>query len=272
MGNVKRCSTLLAVGALALVAVGCGASATARPTVGPADFSFSLISFAPLPTFALTTPAATPTVAPPLWGVDSQGIPLPPPDASGVDQALITAAPLAGPFKIDPKAGPSGWPDACNLTTEAQLKALDPAITGVAGTPVGQKATMLGGSGGVTPNNADCKWTLATTYDAAYGAGSVSYVDISFWEIDSGAPQTYRQALADAQSNAKQYPAQFGSYQNLPGGTSCFYNGNELQCLKGDVDFDVMGSKFSGAGMTDSVTWIQEILLPLAEKLGSEIS
>ena len=189
-----------------------------------------------------------------------------------MDQALVTAAPVAGPFKINPKAGPSGWPDVCNLTTAAQLEALDPAITGVVGDPVGQKAKMLGGSGGMTPNNAECRWTLTTKYDATYGAGSNSDIDISFWEIDSGAPATYQHALADAQANAKQYPAQFGSYQNMPGGASCFYDGNELQCLKGSVDFWITGSKFSGAGMTDHVTWIREILLPLAEKLGSEIS
>ena len=96
MKDVKRGLSPVAIGALVLVVVGCGATATTPPTVGPADFSFALMSFAPLPTFALTTPAPTATVAPPLWGVDSQGIPLPPPDASGVDQSLVTAAPVGG--------------------------------------------------------------------------------------------------------------------------------------------------------------------------------
>ena len=211
-GKAARTRAGFIIGAVALVAVGCGGGgggATPPPTRMPA------LETAPLPTIAIAIetsaadtapPTEIPTLAPaptstaPTWGADSRGVPFPPPDFKGVNQEAVTAAPAVGPFKIDYKAGPAGWPEACDLTSAAQLQALDPEITGVVGTPVGQKAQILGA--GLTPHNAECKWSVATKTND--GTGVASYVDISLYEVDSGAPGTYQRALADKKESSAQ--------------------------------------------------------------------
>jgi hypothetical protein len=276
--NVRRARATFIVGAVAFVAFGCGSGTNA--SVPPTQLTVAVpsisIETAPVSTdtpIAIPTIAPTPTSAPtstaPTWGADSRGVPFPPPDASGVNQAAVTAAPAVGPFKINYKGGAAAWPDACDLTNAAQLQALNPQITGVTGTPVGRKAHLIGGPGGLTPHNADCQWNVTTTSNND-PSSVLSHVDVSFFELDSGAPGTYQRALAEKKTSSAQYPTQFASYQNLPGGASCFFDGDALECLKGNVDFWVAGLSFTN-GITDHVHWINDTLLPLAEKIGYEI-
>jgi hypothetical protein len=159
------------------------------------------------------------------------------------------------------------------MTSAAQLRALFPAITGLSGAPVGTKGTLLGG--GNTPKNTDCKFTRTTAFDAAADESGVpSWVQVTVEEIDAGAPQAYQSAQQMQAAQAAQYPAQYANYPNVEKGLSCFTDGNELQCLKGDFNFWIEGQKVTGSQFTstDQAEWIVQVELPLAEKLGAEIT
>ena len=195
-----------------------------------------------------------------------------PPNDNDVKQSRVSSAPKVGPFKININGNLAGWPDACKLTSLAQLKALEPAITGLRGAPVGAKAKDLS-TGGSTPHNSQCQFNLKTTFQPADYGSTGSWVSVQFEEIDSGAPTTYNQALASQKSESHKFPAQYADYPNLKNGVQCFDDSTELQCLKGDVDFWVGGQKvtagnYSGA---DQAVWVDQIQIPLAEELGAEL-
>ncbi len=249
----------------------------ATTTVAPSTTSTSTSTSDTSATSAGSVPGQSgPTAQFPYGSTNDNGTPiaLPPPNASGVDAAAIAAAPTLGPFKIDPNAGPSGWPDACTFTNAAQLQALDPQVTGLSGAPVGTKASVIGGSGGNTPNNSSCKFNLTTKFDSPDSAGQPSWVEVDLQTVSTDAPQSFQQEHQNQAAQAPKYPAQWADYPSLPGGASCFYDGNELQCLSGNVFYYVLGQKVvsSGGGSADQVRWINEIVLPLAEKLGPEFA
>jgi hypothetical protein len=194
-----------------------------------------------------------------------------PPNDKDVNQARVNSAPKLGPFKINTNGNFAGWPNACKLTSLAQLKALEPAITGLKGAPVGQKAEVLN-TGRPTPNNTQCQFNLKTKFDPA-GYTTASWVELQLQEIDSGSPSTYKQALATQKAESHKYPAQYADYPNLKNGVQCFDDSTELQCLKGDIDFWISGQKVTGGDQTgsDQAVWIDQIEIPLAEVLGAEL-
>ena len=114
-----------------------------------------------------------------------------PPNDNDVDQARVAAAPRLGPFAISPAGSPSGWPDACKLTSLVQLKALDPSITALRGAPVGTKAELLGTGHKQAPHNTECQFNLKTTFQPPDYGSTGSYVTVQFEEIDSGAPALF---------------------------------------------------------------------------------
>jgi hypothetical protein len=257
---------------LAPVSTTLPASTTTATTVAPDATAPAPVAPSAKKAASLATGAATGF---PFGSVKDESvlISLLPPNSSYVNSARVAAAPQLGPFKINPNAGAAGWPDACTLTSAAQLEALFPAITGLSGTPVGTKAEILGG--GNTPHNSDCQFNLTTTFDAAADESGVpSWVKVSIEEIDTGAPQAYQTAQQQQAAGAAQYPAQYANYPDLANGLSCFTDGNELQCLKGDVNFWIEGQKVTGGNFetSDQADWIAQIELPLAEKLGAEIT
>lgn len=195
-----------------------------------------------------------------------------PPNDNDVNQARVAVAPKLGPFTINPNGSPSGWPNACNLTSLPQLKALEPSITGFRGNPVGTRAELLG-TGGRAPHNTECQFNLKTTFQPQGYGSTGSYVTVQFEEIDTGAPASYREALAGQKGEAHKYPAQYADYASLKNGVQCFDDGNELQCLKGDVNFWVSGQKVTGGNNfgADQAIWVDQIELPLAEVLGAEL-
>lgn len=209
----------------------------------------------------------------PFGSINSGGakVSLPPSGTKDVNQGRVAAAPRVGPFKFTPNGSPSTWPNACQLTNKAQLHALEPSITGVI-SKSGQKAELLF-SGKVTPHNTDCKFTLNTSFEPKDEGGVDSWVEIQLSEIDSDAPSSYQQQLADQQKLAKKYPAQWADYAHLKNGVKCFYDGNELQCLKGDVDYWVLGQKVTSGDLysVDQAVWLDQIVIPLAEVLGAEL-
>jgi hypothetical protein len=195
-----------------------------------------------------------------------------PPNDNDVDQARVAAAPRLGPFAISPAGSPSGWPDACKLTSLVQLKALDPSITALRGAPVGTKAELLG-TGHSAPHNTECQFNLKTTFQPPDYGSTGSYVTVQFEEIDSGAPALFREALTGQKGEAHKYPAQYADYPNLKNAVQCFDDGTDLQCLKGDVNFWVSGEKVTGGNFfgADQAVWVDQMQLPLAEVLGAEL-
>lgn len=198
--------------------------------------------------------------------------PMLPPDLAQANLATVASAPSTGPFTFPPNGNTAQWPDMCTVTNTPQLHALLAPITAVTSTE-GQHAHMIGGGGGQTVNNSDCKFHLSTTFDqGANGAGGDSYVEIQVYSADSGAAQTWQMAKQQQQQLAPQHPEQWATYQ-LPGGVQCFDDGNSLQCLQGDVDYWVSGQKTTGGDNfgADQDAWLDQILIPLAAKFGSEI-
>ncbi len=204
---------------------------------------------------------------------DGSKISLLPPNDSDVNQSLLARAPRVGPFHITLSASFAGWPSACDLTGLAQLKALDPSITGLDGAPVGSKAEILG-SGGNTPHDTSCKFDLKTKFGPQGYSQTPSWVQINLEEIDAGAPASYQQSLAEQRAMTSKYPAQYADYPALNYGVKCFDDGNELQCLKDDASFWVSGQKVTGGNFTgvDQSVWVDQLEIPLAEVIGAELA
>lgn len=170
------------------------------------------------------------------------------------------------PFKINTAAGPKSWPNVCTFTTAAQLKALDPQITGLKGKPVGTKSNIIGAGGGSTPFPTDCKFNLTTKFDKADTAGNPSWVDISLSIVDTTAPEVFKQ---DETSTSVR------KFAGLPGGASCYADtGNLLTCLTGNIVYNINGTKDTGGAnfQADQEKWLTKIDLPLAKKLATELS
>jgi hypothetical protein len=225
---------------------------------------------------ALSGPAALPTGAATsfIFGYtmdEGSKISLLPPNDADVDQARVAAAPKLGPFHIHLSASFAGWPSACNMTSLAQLKALEPSITGLQGKPSGSKGEILG-SGGKTPHDVECQFNLRTSFAPA--GYTPSWAQINLEEIDSGAPASWAQELSGQKSQAHKYPAQYAYYPNLRNGVKCFDDGNELQCLKDDADFWVSGQKVTSGNFSgvDQAVWVDQIEIPLAEVIGAELT
>ncbi|MDQ2728521.1 MAG: hypothetical protein M3Y91_11810 [Actinomycetota bacterium] len=177
-----------------------------------------------------------------------------------------------GPFHIAPTGDPTTWPDVCTFVNLAQVKAIDSQITGYKGDPVGSKAEVLGGSGN-TPNNSSCKYNLTTSFDPA-DSPVTSYVKVSLQGVSPDEQSTWQTEFDQAKSTSAQYPDQFGDYPNLAGGTHCFYDGSQLQCIKGTYYFDVSGIKVTDGSNynADQVAWTKDVVAPLAGQLGSELT
>ena len=219
---------------VALVVVGSGPAlaATGSAPVSMAPVSMAPVTMAPVSMAALSTaPKAAPLPAGAATGypfgyVRDEGAKtsLLPPNDKDVNQARVVSAPKVGPFTIDPNGSPTAWPDACKLTTLAQLKALEPSITGLRGNPVGTKAELLG-TGRSAPHNTECQFNLKTTFQPQGYGSTGSYVLVQFEAINTGAPGLYREALAGQKSEAHKYPAQYADYPNLKNGPSASTTG-----------------------------------------------
>ena len=210
----------------------------------------------------------------PFGSVKDEGtkISLLPPTDAGVDQARVAHAPRVGPFAISLAKSFAGWPSACELTDAAQLKEVFPGITGVRGKPAGSRGEVLG-SGKKTPHDTQCTWSLSTKF-APQGYTTYSNLQIQLDEIGPGVPQSWAQELASQRAASKKYPAQYANYPSLEHGVKCFDDGNELQCLKGEIDFWVLGQKVTGGEYysSDQAVWVDQVELPVAELLGAELS
>ena len=266
---MKRLTTITLAAAVGLAAsapavmIGGGyAAAAAAKTTGRAKTGWQSLAVGPATGF-------------PFGYVKDEGtrISLPPPNDDDVDQARVGSAPRVGPFRISLSVGERVWPGACSLTGAAQLHALFPAVTGLRGKPVGAVGENLG-TGGNTPHDVQCKFSLKTTFDAAGYSETPSWIEVEIEEVDPGVPSNYSQAQAQQAGTAKKYPAQYANYPNLKNGVKCFYDGTELQCAKGDFAYWVVGQKVTGGAYysSDQAVWIDQIVIPVAEKIGGEVT
>lgn len=199
-------------------------------------------------------------------------ISLPPRNPADVNQHRVARAPKVGPFHVALSAGEKAWPSACKLTDAAQLHGLFPAIIRLRGKPLGVKGENLG-SGSSTPVDVQCKFNLKTSFDPSGYSETPSWVQINVEGIDQGEAAQYTESLKQQKAEAKKFPAQYADYPHLADGVKCFYDGNDLQCLKGDAFYWVSGQKVTGGSMTtvDQAVWVDQIEIPLAEKIGSEL-
>jgi hypothetical protein len=244
-----RVLLVLVAAASAAALSGCGNSTNGKPTshsVTAPDRSTSQTTSQP----ATTSPPAT---------TDS---------STAVAHGPV---PTLGPFHVPATGDPMVWPDVCTFTNIAQLKALNPQITGLKGAPVGTKAKVLG-TGRSTPHNAKCKFNLTTSLDNP-DAASPSYVEISLEGVSPDQADVWKDQFASQKRISAKYPDQFADYPGLAGGTHCFYTGSQLECLTGNYYFFVGGIR---AGATDDyakaqAAWRKAIVVPLASKLGSEL-
>jgi hypothetical protein len=197
-----------------------------------------------------------------------------PPNAKDVDFSDISRAPSVGPF--DPKEDDSSfrsWPSACELTSAAQLHGLFSAITGLDGKPQGGTGTVYGAPR-KTPHDTTCKFYLNDTFDtSATETGEPSWVEITEADISSDAHQEYVQSRQVQKEEVKQYPEDYADYPSLPNGVSCFSGGFGVKCLKGYTFYWIWGQKVTDGSNdgTDQSDWIDQIEIPLAVKLGSEL-
>ncbi|MGI8417926.1 MAG: hypothetical protein ACR2P2_17330 [Nakamurella sp.] len=169
-----------------------------------------------------------------------------------------------GPFKISSTAGPLKWPDVCGFTNEAQLKSLNPQITGLKGKPVGKKSQIIGTGGKSTPFPTDCKFNLTTKFDTEDTSDNPSWVIISLTIADTSGPEIFKESMSQA---VKKFPG-------LPNGTTCFIDsGNLMQCLTGNILYFINGVKNTGGDnfQADQEKWVTEMDLPLAKVLATEL-
>ena len=253
-----------------------------RAAVAAACLPLSSLALGGSPAWATpaTGPASLPVGAAPAgfypfgsYAITGGRLSLPPHNTADVNQARVAAAPAAGHFSVDMAKGFAAWPSACSLTDVAQLKVLFPAVTGLEGAPVGAKGQEMV-SGKMTPRDVQCRYKLKTTFQPS-GYGTVfSWVEVDIEQVGPASPQAWAQGLSQQRGMAKKYPAQFAYYPALKGGTRCFWDGNELQCLKGDFNYWVLGQKVTGGTntSTDGMVWIDQLLLPLAEKVATEVT
>jgi hypothetical protein len=241
---------------------------TTTPATSPPTTAVSTTTAVPTTTAAPTTVAPTTTTVPKTTTTTA------PKQAKG--EGPIAPANLAaalkvkgpGPFHITPGTSPNNWPEVCDMLTVSELVHLDPSqITGLRGKPIGTKAEILGGAGN-TKHDTECRYNVKSSIQGY--PGDPSYVSISIQEVDSLAPPVYREDKADDAKDAKKYPGSFADY-DLPGGLKCFFDASELECLKGDIYFYVSGF-LDDANSSSQLPWIEHAELPIAVKLGSELT
>jgi hypothetical protein len=278
--------SVVVVGLLSLALSACGGSTpiSSKSTVAttaattPAATTASPATASPT-TASPTTPATTsPTTA---ATTTTTTTPKKPKKAKKKKKSTTTTGPGAapaslsaalkvkgpGPFRIPAGKSPNTWPEVCDMLSGREIIALDPSeITGIHGKPVGTKAEILGGSGGNTKHDTQCRWNVTTHFKSP--AGNPSYVEISLQEVDSLAAAVWKEDNKSEKKASAKYPGQYADYASLPGGTKCFYDGTELECLKGDVYFYV-GGELSQEYTYNQKPWLLHALLPIAVKVGS---
>lgn len=282
MRRAGTAAGLVVGGALALVLAGCGGSGsplsaggTTTTTAPAATTTTTAASTTTTTASTTTTTASTTTTTVPKTTTTAKRHSGP---RGNNPAGLVTPSNVAALTKVKGPAihvptdgNPNDWPDVCSFLTGSELHRLDPTqIVSLLGRPKGSKAQLIGGNGGNTKNNTDCHYNVKTTFTGY--PGQDSYVDVSLQEADSLAPSVFREDRRTQARLSKKYPQQYAYWSSLPGGTKCYYDGTELQCLHGDVYYFVSGYMVDASSSTASQkTWVEKALFPVAVKIGAAL-
>lgn len=165
---------------------------------------------------------------------------------------------------------PKLWPDACKMLSDKEIKKIVPKVEKIS--RVGQHVEFL--SGGETPNYSSCDYKLPRPSDP-YGPDQPSTVTVDLQGV--AAPklieERYMQAKAQQKETAKKYPDQYKDYGKSLGGADCFWDGNEIQCIKGHFSFWVLGQQVTNGNSLDAdKQWRKEVLTGVTRTLASKMS
>ena len=173
-------------------------------------------------------------------------------------------------IRADGTESPKLWPDACKMLSDKEIKKIVPKVKKIS--RVGQHAEFL--SGGETPKYSSCDYKLPRPSDP-YGPDQPSTVTVDLQGV--AAPrlieQRYMQAKAQQKKTAKKYPDQYKDYGKSLGGADCFWDGNEIQCIKGHFSFWILGQQVTdGNGLKADKQWRSEVLTKVIKTLASKMS
>lgn len=189
--------------------------------------------------------------------------------SSGTGQALGSGKKFPVRIGANGLESPKLWPDACKMLTDKEIRAVVPNVTRIS--RVGQHAGFL--SGGETPHYSNCDYKISRPGDPYPNMPSTITVDLQ----GVAAPQVIRQQYEPEKSQqakiAKKYPDQYKDYGTSLGGANCFWDGNEIQCIKGHFNFWVLGQQVtSGNSLKANKQWREEVLTRVIKTLAAKMS
>ncbi len=165
---------------------------------------------------------------------------------------------------------PKLWPDACKMLSDKEIRKIVPKVKKIS--HVGQHAEFL--SGGETPNYSSCDYKLPRPSDP-YGPDQPSTITVDLQGVADSRliEQQYAQAKAQQKKTSKKYPDQYKDYGKSLGGADCFWDGNEIQCIKGHFSFWVLGQQVTdGNSLKADEQWRSEVLTKVVKTLASKMS
>lgn len=201
---------------------------------------------------------------------------------AGADLHLLGIIPTAAPYSIGPvnsqgEVDSASWPDACQLLSAVDFKTLIPSSSGLK--TQGQHGAFLGG--GETAHYASCKYDFSIPGDDTVD-GQPSWVQIDINDVGdpAGELQQWTQSFQQQQQAAAQYPDQFMDYSEgqMGPGVKCFYDGNQLNCVKGHFNFDVLGqdttiiSSGGSAVYAQDHGWVQQVEANVVKTIAARMS
>jgi len=168
----------------------------------------------------------------------------------------------------------STWPDACTMLSNADIKALLPKSGAV--TRKGQHGAFLGG--GETAKFATCDYGIGEPGDSEAQPSSV-HLDLRAVGDPRAVLADWKSAYASQLKGAAKYPDQFLDWsKGQLGGAMCFYDGNEIQCVKGHFDFWVRGldtgpvESGPNAYFAQKLGYVEQVLANVVATLAARMS
>lgn len=240
-----RCRTSLSmtVGAALALAAGCGGGSQ-KHTTAP------LVPQQPSSTAPSTAPPSSPAPSSPAPSTQDTGSAAASPSVSSpVGSGSAQAYHFR--FAANGSVPEAQWPDACAVFSDADLKMFAPKTVGRI-VRKGRHGTNLG-SGGESPHYVNCDMSVPQPDDIDASYASYLVFDIQAIGDPAAVRADWQQAKAQQVKTAKRYPDQYVD-RGTAAGASCFYDGNEDQCIAGPLEFSVRGlHQNSGASDYDPV-------------------
>jgi len=168
----------------------------------------------------------------------------------------------------------STWPDACTMLSNTDIKTLLPKSGAV--TRKGQHGAFLGG--GETAHFATCDYGIAEPGDTE-GQPSSVHLDLRAVGDPRAVLADWKESYASQLKGAAKYPDQFLDWsKGQLGGATCFYDGNEIQCVKAHFDFWVGGldtgpiESGPNAYFAQKLGYVEQVLANVVATLAARMS